>query len=129
VLGGGLGYQVWIREASRLGVVGGGAWNREKFSPAAAPGFTRNSAEAYWGDDFNHKLNARLNLTQTFRMFNNLSNGGEYRVNFDIGATTQLTRWLNWNVSLSDRYLSNPVAGRKNNDLLYTTGVGFSFAR
>jgi hypothetical protein len=41
----------------------------------------------------------------------------------------QLTKWLNWNLSFIDRYLSNPVSGRKNNDLLYTTGIGFTFAR
>ena len=50
-------------------------------------------------------------------------------MNFDIGAAAQLTKWLTWSVSVSDRYLSNPVAGRKNNDLLYTTGLGFTLAR
>ncbi|MEX2261079.1 MAG: DUF481 domain-containing protein [Bryobacteraceae bacterium] len=129
VLGGGLGYQVWTGEAGRLALVAGGAWNREKFSPDTSAAFARNSAEAYWGDDFNYKLNTRTSLVQAFRMFNNLSNTGQYRMNFDIGAITQLTRWLNWNVSLSDRYLSNPVTGRQNNDLLYTTGLGFTFAR
>ncbi|MFN0166730.1 MAG: DUF481 domain-containing protein [Bryobacteraceae bacterium] len=129
VLGGGLGYQVWTRETGRLAVLAGAAWNRESFTPASAAAFTRNSAEAYWGDDFNYKLSARTSLVQGFRMFNNLSNSGEYRVNFDVGATTQLTKWLNWNVSLSDRYLTNPVPGRKSNDLLYTTGLGFTFAR
>lgn len=129
VLGGGLGYELWKADRGRFSLVGGAAWNHEKFSPVDAAGFTRNSAEAYWGNDFNYKLNSRTTLTQGFRMFNNLTNGGEYRVNFDIGAATQLTKWLNWNVSVSDRYLSNPVVGRKNNDLLYSTGLGFTFAR
>jgi hypothetical protein len=129
VLGGGLGYQVWAREAGRLAAVAGVAWNRETFSPAQLPSFTRNSAEGYWGNDFNYKLSGRTSLSQSFRMFNNLTTTGEYRVNLDAGAATQLTRWLTWNVSLSNRYLSNPVPGRKNNDLLYTTGLGFTFAR
>lgn len=129
VLGGGLGYEVWKADSGRLSVVGGAAWNREKFSPATGAAFTRKSAEAYWGNNFNYKLNARTNLVQAFRMFNNLSTTGQYRMNFDIGATTQLTKWLNWNVAISDRYLSNPVPGRKSNDMLYTTGLGFSFAR
>jgi hypothetical protein len=30
---------------------------------------------------------------------------------------------------VSDRYLSNVVPGRKSNDLLYSTGLGFTFAR
>jgi hypothetical protein len=125
VLGGGLGYNLWRGEAGRFSLVGGAAWNREKFAPELPPAFTRNSAEAYWGNDFSYKLNTRTTLVQGFRMFNNLSNSGEYRINFDIGATTQLTKWLTWNLSLSDRYLSNPVAGRKNNGLLYSTGLDF----
>lgn len=129
VLGSGLGYEFWKGERGRLALVGGAAWNREKFSPAERAAFTRNSTEAYWGNDLAYKLNGRTNLTQAFRMFNNLSNSGEYRMNFDIGATMALTKWLNWNVALSDRYLSNPVPGRKKNDFLYSTGFGFTFAR
>ena len=129
VLGGGLGYSVWKGERGTLSLVGGVAWNHEDFGPPDAPAFTRNSIEAYWGNDFNYKLNSRTNLVQGFRMFNNLSNSGEHRINFDFGATTQLTKWLTWNVSVSDRYLTNPVEGRLNNDLLYSTGLGFSFAR
>lgn len=129
VLGGGLGYQVWKSEAGMLALVGGAAWNREKFSPGIRPDFTRNSAEAYWGNDLNYKLNTRTSLVQGFRMFNNLSSTGQYRMNFDIGARVQLLKWLDWNVSFSDRYLSNPVPGRKNNDILYTTGLGFTYSR
>jgi hypothetical protein len=130
VAGGGLGYLAWTKESSRLSFLAGAAWNREKFAPVApAAPFTRNSAEAYWGNDFNYKLNSRTDLVQSFRMFNNLSNTGQYRMNFDVGATTALLKWLNWSIALSDRYLSNPVPGRRNNDFLYTTGFGFSFAR
>jgi len=129
VLGGGLGYHVWATERGRLDVVGGAAYNRESFDPAPKKAFTRNSAEAYWGNDFSYKLAARTSLTQSFRMFNNLSNSGEYRLNFDLGASTALTKWLNWNVAFSNRRLSNPVPGRQPNDFLYTTGLGFSFAR
>lgn len=129
VFGGGAGYNVWKGERGALSLLGGGAWNREKFDPAPDPAFVRNSAEAYWGNDFAYKLNSHTSLNQSFRMFNNLSEGGEYRMNFDTGVTTALTKWLVWNISLSDRYLSNPVPGRQANDLLYSTGLGFTFAR
>ncbi|MEQ1949242.1 MAG: DUF481 domain-containing protein [Bryobacteraceae bacterium] len=130
VAGGGLGYQFWATDRSRLGVVAGGAWNRESFAATGArAAFVRNSAEAYWGDDYTLKLSARTNLAQGFRMFNNLTNTGAYRMNFDITATTQLTKWLNWGVSMSDRFLSNPVPGREKNDFLYSTSLGFSWAR
>jgi hypothetical protein len=113
-----------------LDVVGGAAYNREQFSPAApASALTRTSAEAYWGEDASYKLNSTTSLTQGFRMFNNLSETGAYRLNFDVGANTRLLRWLTWNFGFSNRYLSNPVSGRKNNDILYTTGVGITFSR
>ena len=130
VIGGGIGYHIWSHDASHLSVVGGIDWNRAAFGAAgSSPAFTRNSAEAFWGDDFNYKLSSRTSFVQTFRMFDNLSDTGQYRMNADVGAATQLTKWLNWNVSLSDRYLSNPVPGFKKNDFLYSTGLGFSWAR
>ena len=130
VIGGGLGYHIWSHDANHLNVVGGGDWNRAAFGASGSNrAFTRNSAEAFWGDDFNYKLSARTSFVETFRMFNDLSDTGEYRMNADLGATTQLTKWLNWNVSLSDRYLSNPASGRKKNDFLYSTGLGFNWAR
>jgi Protein of unknown function, DUF481 len=130
VIGGGVGYHIWSRDASHLSVVGGIDWNRAAFGASgSSPAFTRNSAEAFWGDDFNYKLSARTSFIEAFRMFNNLSDTGQYRMNADLGATTQLTKWLNWNVSLSDRYLSNPASGRKKNDFLYSTGLGFNWTR
>lgn len=129
VLGGGLGYIAWKGERGRLDLIGGGAWNRESFDPAPQPKFTRNSAEAYWGDDFTYKLNARMNFNQSYRMFNNLTNTGNYRQNVDVGITAALTKWMTWNISASDRYLSNPVPGRKKNDFLYSMGLGFTFRR
>jgi len=125
VLGGGLGLSAIETERSQLDVLAGADYDRERFS--AAP--SRNSAEAYWGDDFSHKLNARASLRQSFRMFNNLSDTGVYRMNFDLSANTNLWKWLSWQLTGSDRFFSNPVPGRQRNDLLLTTGFRISFAR
>ena len=130
VIGSGLGYQAWKGERGGLSLVAGGAWNREAFDPVTPPQApVRNSSEAYWGDDFTYKLNSRASLVQTYRMFNNLTNTGTYRQNFDLGISTRLTKWLTANASASDRFLSNPVSGRKRNDFLYTFGLGFTVAR
>lgn len=129
VLGVGLGYELWRHERGSLSLVGGGAWNREKFDPSDGDPFVRNSSEGYWGNDLNYSLNSRTNIVQGFRMFNSLSNRGEYRINFDVAAKTKLSKWLDWNITLSDRYLSNPVEGRLSNDFLYATGLGFTFTR
>ena len=62
-------------------------------------------------------------------MFPNLSDSGQYRMNFDIGASTAIAKWLGWQVTFSDRYISNPVKGTKNNDTLFTTGVRLTFGQ
>jgi putative salt-induced outer membrane protein YdiY len=128
-IGGGAGYTVWKSDRGRLDLPIGMAWSRSKFDPAPLPAFTRNAAEFYWGDELTYKLNSRTNLTQLYRMFNNLTDTGQRRVNFDLGASTQVFRWLSWNLAFSDRYLSNPAPGRKTNDVLYTTGFGINFSR
>jgi putative salt-induced outer membrane protein len=125
VAGGGLGYSLVKTETSRLDVLGGGTYNHEKFSTP----LTRNSGEIYWGNDYLYKGSRLTTFQQSFRMFNNLSRTGEYRINFDIGMVTTIKRWLGWQITASDRYLSNPVPGRQKNDILISTGLRLSFAR
>ena len=62
-------------------------------------------------------------------MFNNLTDLGTYRINFDLGTVTNLNKWLSWQLTVSDRYLSDPVSGSKPNDVLLTTGIRVSFSR
>ncbi len=125
VIGGGLGYHAWKTETSSLDLVAGAAYNRSSY---ATP-FVRNSAELYWGDEYSLKLGSRTSLVQSYRMFNDLDDTSIYRVNFDIGLSTQLLKWLSWNIALSDRYISQPAPGRQTNDFLYTTGFGITFAK
>jgi putative salt-induced outer membrane protein YdiY len=125
VLGGGFGYQAVKGERSSLRLLGGGDYNHASFSTL----LTRNTAEAYWGDEYNLKLTGATSLVQSFRMFNGLSGGNPYRVNADLTLATRVKKWLTWNLAVSDHYLSDPVAGRKPNDWLYTTGIGATFAR
>ena len=125
VLGGGLGFHAMKTELSKLDLLAGIDFNHSKFSTP----LTRNSAELFWGDEYSLKLTGATSLVQSFRMFNDLTNTGTYRVNFDVGASTKLSKWLTWNLSLSDRYLNHPAPGRKTNDFLYTTGIGITFAR
>ena len=125
VMGGGFGLHAVKNKRSVLDLLGGADYNHSSFSTP----LTRNAAEAFWGDEYTLKLTGASSLTQSFRMFNNLSDTGAYRVNLDVGIATRIKKWLSWNLALSDRYLSNPVPGRKSNDWLYTTGIGIAFAR
>ncbi len=125
VSGGGLGFHAIKSDRRQLDLLAGGDFNHSHFSTP----LTRNSAEFYWGDEYSLKVSSSTSLLQSFRMFDDVSNLGTYRVNFDVGASTKIAKWLIWNVSLSDRYLNHPAPGRKTNDFLYTTGLGVTFAR
>ena len=126
VAGGGLGVTLWKKaEIARLDATVGGAWNHESYGPQPpAKPLTRSSAEAFWGNDFSYKFSQRLGLTERYRMFNNLTTTGVYRQNFDTAITATVMKWLTWNASLSDRFVSNPVGALKKNDFLYSTGFG-----
>jgi hypothetical protein len=121
----GMGVNAIKNERTSLSFTGAVDYDRENFTL----GVHRNSAEANFGDDFLHKLSAVTNVTQSFRIFPNLSNSGEYRVNFDLSAVTALKKWMGWHVTASDRFLSNPVFGRQRNDLLISTGLRISFTK
>ncbi len=125
VLGGGLGLNAYKGEKAVLSILGGADYERENFTN----GLNRNSGELNIGDDFVYKLSGTSNITQSFRFFPNLSFPGEYRVNFDASAVTAVKKWLGWHVTLSDRFLSNPVFGRQRNDVLISTGFRVSFEK
>jgi hypothetical protein len=130
VIGGGLGYKAWKPKKGSLLLSGGFDYDRDKFSASATTAaFTRTSGEVYWGDDFAYKMSGATSITQSARMFNNLSIGGEYRANFDLAANTKVAKWLIWNLAFGDHYLSDPVPGLKPNDILYTTGIGVTFGK
>jgi putative salt-induced outer membrane protein YdiY len=128
VIGGGIGYSVWKSDRGFLALQGGADYNHEKFSASPTSlAFSRSNAEFYYGDQFAYKLAGAIDILQNFRMFSNLSDTGNYRINFDITMNTKIHKWLVWNLGISDRYLSNPVIGTKPNDILYTTGLGVTF--
>ncbi len=125
VFGGGLGFSALKREHFHLDLLGGANYERENFNT----GPRRNSAEVYWGDDWSYKVSAKTSIRQSFRMFHNLTNTGEYRSNFDFGASTNFWKRLAWHVSASDHFLSDPAPGRRRNDILLTAGVRLSFTK
>ena len=124
VMGGGLGWRVKKSEGLLFDLFGGGSFNREYFST----GLERVSAELQASGEFHQKLSARTSLKHKLAVFPNLSDAGEYRMTFDASAITNVNRWLAWQVTLSNRYLSNPLSQVKNNDMLLTTGLRMTFS-
>jgi hypothetical protein len=50
-------------------------------------------------------------------------------VTFDTNASTKLKTWLGWQITFSDRYISDPPLGLKGNDLLLSTGLRLAFGK
>jgi putative salt-induced outer membrane protein len=122
---GGFGYSVLKTDRAIFSLQGGASLNREFFST----GLNRTSGEALFGEELGLKLNHVTTLHEKLLFFANVSNTGSYRINFDTSMETKIKRWLAWQATVSSRFLSNPVAGRQRNDLLFTTGFRLSFAK
>jgi len=75
------------------------------------------------GEEFGAKLSKRTALTERFSFYPNLSHTGDYRFQLDSTLSTQISKWLSWHTTVSDRYISYPPAGLKGNDLLLSTGL------
>jgi hypothetical protein len=125
VAGGGFGWNSIKSDRANLTLTGGGDYDHETFSGAP----TRNSGEAYFGNDLSYKFSGVTSVTESFRVFPNLTETGQYRFNVGITAVTAINKWLGWHVTATDNFLSNPVLGRERNDLLISTGLRVTFAR
>ena len=119
VLGGGLGFDLIETPRSSLEIFGGASSNQEYFGS----GLERKSTESVFGEDLTYQLSSLTAITQRVAVFPNMSNAGQFRLTFDTTAVTRLSEWLSWQVTVSDRFMSNPTSGKKRNDMLFTTGI------
>ncbi len=141
VLGGGLGYHVIHSNKTQFDIFGGGSFDQEYFgsyftaNPAPPPAEitvasqSRHSAEVVVGETLSTKPGPRTTFSEQLSFFPNLSSAGDYRVTFDANATTKLKSWLAWQVTFSDRYITNPPLSLKGNDLLLSTGLRLTFGK
>ena len=106
-----------------LDLLGGVNYTREKYSLLPSRSFAAASA----GEELSHKLGANTLLTEKLYFFPDLNEAGEYRATFNFGTVTKISKWLGWQNAFGDIYVTNPPAGAKQNDILLTTGLNFSF--
>lgn len=120
--GGGLGFHAIKSDSTTLDFLGGLNYTHESYTV-----FSRNFAALTIGEDLTHKIGKSTVLTQDLNFFPDLNNTGEYRATFDFGTVTKLTHRLGWQNTFSDIYVTNPPAGKRQNDLVLTTGLNISF--
>jgi putative salt-induced outer membrane protein YdiY len=137
VYSGGFGWHAIKSNLTALNILGGGNYTHETYSngaPAAGGGFTsygvtNRFAALTLGEELTQKLGKSTVVTQNFYFYPDLQQTGQYRGTFNFGTVTKIGKWLGWQNQFGDIYVSNPPMGTKNNDILLTTGLNFSFAR
>ena len=125
VLGGGAGYHAVKTKRTVFDLSAGGAYDQAFYST----GVNLRYADVVLGEELSYQISNRSSFTENLQFYPNMSKTGQYRGTFDSSITTKLSNWLNWQVSFQDRYVSNPIPGIKNNDLLLTTGIRITYGK
>ena len=106
---------------------------RESYSgTAAAPGPTvdRNLPGITFGEVLMHKLGASTTIKEDAYFYPDLSDISQYRFSLDASSVTKFNKWLGWQISISDRYVTNPpIANTKSNDVIFSTGINVAFGK
>lgn len=131
---GGAGYHAIKNPNTVLDLSLGASVDKEFFSappgsPAGTSGIDHTYGEILIGEQFTHKFSKTISMNENLMFYPNVSSTGNYRLNFDIAAAAAIKKWMSFQISASDRYLSDPLPGRKTNDILFTTGLRFTFAK
>lgn len=122
VAGTGLGTHVVKTPETTFDLFGGLSYNHEKFTTE-----TRDSIELLFGEEFSHKLSETTSFKHRLVVYPSLRERGELRAVLDASLVTALSARINLQITLSDRYVSNPQPGIKRNDFLFITGINVTF--
>lgn len=119
----GVGVHAIKKDTTDLDLLAGINYTKESYST----GVDRNLGGLTLGDVYMHKFGKSTTLNQDFYVYPDLTDTGNYRMAFDLAVVTQIHKWLGWQTTASDRYLSNPIPGTRSNDLILTTGINVAF--
>jgi putative salt-induced outer membrane protein len=120
---GGLGYHLIANKATTLDVLGGIGYTYESYDT----GLTHNIINANVGEELTHNFTATTSVYERLYFFPYLNDAGNYRGTFDFGVASKFYKMLTWNLVFGDIYNSQPVTGKRNNDIVFTTGLGVTF--
>jgi putative salt-induced outer membrane protein len=137
ILGGGAGLHVIKNAATTLDLLAGANYTHESFGGVPSPlpppptySYSESLAALTLGDSFTHKLGKSTIITQSFLLYPDLSNTGQYRGTVNIGSVTKMNKWLGWQNSFGDVFDTNPPAAVpkiERNDIQFATGLNISF--
>jgi putative salt-induced outer membrane protein len=127
---GGLGWHAIDNSKTTFDLIAGVNYTRENYSAGATvPSVGRGLPGLTVGENFTHRFGPNTVLTQNFTFYPDFSDINQYRFSLDAGLVTKINRWLGWQTSLSDRYVTDPpVPGTTSNDFILSTGLNVSFS-
>jgi hypothetical protein len=131
IYGAGLGWHAINHPNTTLDLLAGLNYTRESYSGAtttsASASVNRNFPAITVGEDFAKKLGGPTSFIEHFYFYPDLSDTSQYRFSLDAGLVTQIKKWLGWQATVSDRYITNPpILGTKSNDVVLTTGINLA---
>ncbi len=120
---GGLGYHVIASKTTTLDLQGGFGYTYENY----VGGVTNNYVNANIGEILTYAFNANTTITQNLYFYPYLNDSGNYRGVGTFTVASKFYKALTWNLAFGDIYNSKPLTGKKDNDLVLTTGLGITF--
>ena len=124
VFGGGVGYHAIKNENTTLDFLGGLNYTRENYDL-----FNRNLVALTLGQELLHKLGKSTTLNEKLYFFPDLNSASDYRGTFDFGTVTKLNKVLGWQLTFSDVYVTNPPPLKRQNDVIFTTGLNVTIGQ
>jgi putative salt-induced outer membrane protein YdiY len=124
VFGAGGGYHVIRRLDTTLDLLAGANYTRESYTV-----LQRNVAALTFGEELMHKLGESTVLNQTLYFYPDLNSSGDFRGTFDFKSVTKLYKYLGWQNSFSDIYVTNPPPTKRQNDIILTTGLNVAWGQ
>ena len=122
VLGGGLGYHAIKNDNTTLDLLFGANYTHESYVA-----LSRNLIALTLGEELMHKLGKSTVLNESLSLFPDLNSLDDYRGVFNFASTTKVSKRLGWQNSFSDVYVTNPPPGKRQNDVILTTGLNVAF--
>ncbi len=137
ITGGGAGYHARNTPRQTLDLTSGLVWTHENYSaipasaiqPTAVPSITNSFVAINLGEQYSQKFGASSSLTEQGNLYPNMNQLGQFEANITATLNTRINKILSWQTTIYDIEVTNPPPGTKDNDIILTTGLGFSFAR
>jgi len=134
VFSAGLGFHAIKSANTTLDLLAGGNYSRSSFVvystdvPPVRSIMTQSIAGLTLGEELNHVWSKSTTVTQRLFFYPGLNDTSNYRGEFDLGTVTKIGKHFGWQNQFTDLYAHPVPAGKHQNDVIFSTGINFSFA-